>query len=461
MEQPRHREAAEGGDRSWEPPGDGGSSAGDSAAANGSCGRAPVPGLEDEDDEHDLSGPSCSCRYRREVAALSSPAAVRLDGSCSLSCRHRDTSGTREDEEGTGARRLQRRQHQRSAPKENENGRRRDGTAGRRHWPPRKRSRGDGAEPPGLAEEPAGYLGLLTSYRGLLARVLRLGTEAGERLLGSCSCFGDRSWVWGWCRWAARWLHAGAWFILRLLWLLLALLLLLLVLLLGCLRLGAAAVAASAVWLAGTRWVARLLEAAVALRGTWGLLGDSGMWHRLRDWLWEGGTQHGGGTAPSCAGGAPGAREETRRLLAAANIPEEQLNPFQVLGVEATASDAELRRAYRRLAVLVRGCWGRVSLPQNMTLRVMFCSPPPGAPGQERAPTGRGSVQGAAGGLGHRQQPRAAQGVRAVSGGDARGWWQILGIPPDPVVLCPPRQQATGGAGAVTLGGRVPEPAAG
>ncbi|XP_065510501.1 dnaJ homolog subfamily C member 14 isoform X2 [Caloenas nicobarica] len=355
MEQPRHREAAaaEGGDRSREPPGDGGSSAGDSAAANGSCGWAPVPGLEDEDDDHDLPGPSCPCRYRGEVAALSNPAAEQLDGSCSLSCRHRDASGTREDKDGTGARRPQRRQHQRSAPKEEENGRRRDGTAGRRHWPPRKRSRGDGAEPAGLTEEPAGYQGLLTSYRGLLARVLRLGTEASERLLSSCCCFGDRGWVRGWCRRAARWLRAGARFILRLLWLLVALLLLLLVLLLGCLRLGAAAMAVGAVRLAGTRRVAWLLEAVAALRRTRGPLRESRTWHRLRDWLRGGGTQQGGDAAPSCAGGAPGAKEETRRLLAAANIPEEQLNPFQVLGVEATASDAELRRAYRRLAVLV------------------------------------------------------------------------------------------------------------
>ncbi|OXB51013.1 hypothetical protein ASZ78_016915, partial [Callipepla squamata] len=36
-----------------------------------------------------------------------------------------------------------------------------------------------------------------------------------------------------------------------------------------------------------------------------------------------------------------------------AEVPEEELNPFEALGVEVTASDAELRKAYRRLAVLV------------------------------------------------------------------------------------------------------------
>ncbi|NWH67304.1 DJC14 protein, partial [Geococcyx californianus] len=46
-------------------------------------------------------------------------------------------------------------------------------------------------------------------------------------------------------------------------------------------------------------------------------------------------------------------REEVARLLAMAEVPEEELNPFQVLGVEVTASDAELRKAYHRLAVLV------------------------------------------------------------------------------------------------------------
>ncbi|NXL54252.1 DJC14 protein, partial [Podilymbus podiceps] len=63
-----------------------------------------------------------------------------------------------------------------------------------------------------------------------------------------------------------------------------------------------------------------------------------------------------GDAAPGRAGGAPsaGAVEEVTRLLAMAEVPEEELNPFQVLGVEATASEAELKKAYRRLAVLVR-----------------------------------------------------------------------------------------------------------
>lgn len=44
---------------------------------------------------------------------------------------------------------------------------------------------------------------------------------------------------------------------------------------------------------------------------------------------------------------------ELERLLALAEVPEEELDPFVVLGVEADATDPELKRAYRQLAVLV------------------------------------------------------------------------------------------------------------
>ncbi|XP_048872505.1 dnaJ homolog subfamily C member 14-like [Brienomyrus brachyistius] len=44
---------------------------------------------------------------------------------------------------------------------------------------------------------------------------------------------------------------------------------------------------------------------------------------------------------------------ELERLLALAEVPEDQLDPFVVLGVEADATDPELKRAYRQLAVLV------------------------------------------------------------------------------------------------------------
>ncbi|NXH17684.1 DJC14 protein, partial [Bucco capensis] len=86
--------------------------------------------------------------------------------------------------------------------------------------------------------------------------------------------------------------------------------------------------------------------------------------------------------ATGCPGGTPGAGEEVARLVAMAEVPEEELNPFEVLGVELTASDAELRKAYRRLAVLVhpdksqhpraeaafkvlRAAWDMVSSPEK------------------------------------------------------------------------------------------------
>ena len=45
--------------------------------------------------------------------------------------------------------------------------------------------------------------------------------------------------------------------------------------------------------------------------------------------------------------------QELERLLALAEIPENELDPFTVLGVEVHASEAELKKAYRQLAVQV------------------------------------------------------------------------------------------------------------
>lgn len=408
MEQPRYR---------GDPPGDGeggGRSAEDSAAWNGSCGRPPVTVLEDNDDDHDLpfpstEGPRCSCRCRGEPAAPPNPTTERRDGSCSLTCRNRAAAGpvlppargqedgeedeAGEDGAGKGSRRMRRRQRHRSTPKEKEDGRRREGGAGKRHRPARKRSRGDGTEAP--AEEPAGYWGPLAAA---LAQARRLGAEAGGWLLCSCCRLSGhdlgsaQAGIQNWGRRVgqrarsgslrvARWLRASTGFFLRLLWMLCALLILLLVLLLGslrlCWRVGTGALVAGADRLGRSQRVARflaLLDAAV-FRRTWGLLGESRTCRHLWDWLqrrrappWApGGGQTGGpGDAASVGDGgasATGCAEEVSRLLAMAEVPEEELNPFQVLGVEATASDAELKKAYRRLAVLVRGRAGGVRPP--------------------------------------------------------------------------------------------------
>ncbi|KAH0629278.1 hypothetical protein JD844_011217 [Phrynosoma platyrhinos] len=88
------------------------------------------------------------------------------------------------------------------------------------------------------------------------------------------------------------------------------------------------------------KWVAGLLLNWYAL--LW-------MPKRIRNAQAEDTTYNGspGGSGPYQPG------EEVARLLAMAHIPEEELNPFQVLGLEVTASDAELKKAYRHLAVLV------------------------------------------------------------------------------------------------------------
>lgn len=49
----------------------------------------------------------------------------------------------------------------------------------------------------------------------------------------------------------------------------------------------------------------------------------------------------------------PEQEQELRRLLALVDVPEEDLDPFSVLGVELHATEAELKRAYRQLAVQV------------------------------------------------------------------------------------------------------------
>ena len=56
--------------------------------------------------------------------------------------------------------------------------------------------------------------------------------------------------------------------------------------------------------------------------------------------------------SPGRAGrGEPG--QELERLLALAEVPEEELDPFTVLGVEVHATETELKKAYRQLAVQV------------------------------------------------------------------------------------------------------------
>uniref|UniRef100_A0A8D2DLH6 J domain-containing protein n=1 Tax=Sciurus vulgaris TaxID=55149 RepID=A0A8D2DLH6_SCIVU len=59
------------------------------------------------------------------------------------------------------------------------------------------------------------------------------------------------------------------------------------------------------------------------------------------------------GNAPVASGRYCHPEEEVARLLSMTGVPEDELNSFHVLGVETTASDIELKKAYRQLAVMV------------------------------------------------------------------------------------------------------------
>ncbi|XP_062976029.1 dnaJ homolog subfamily C member 14 [Elgaria multicarinata webbii] len=208
------------------------------------------------------------------------------------------------------------------------------------------------------------------------------GVEAGGKLLYSCCSFSPRdqdairtsvrAWIQNarlGCRKLTR--HLGTWMALtyRLLKMLCAVFFLVLMLLLGslrlCWRVSKSALINVLGRLAHTSHGAWLLSA-IDLPQIWALFKESrtckwvaglllkwyaafGMPKGLRTNQPEGMAYNGspGGSGPYQPG------EEVARLLAMAHTPEEELNPFQVLGLEATASDAELKRAYRHLAVLV------------------------------------------------------------------------------------------------------------
>ncbi|XP_053723028.1 dnaJ homolog subfamily C member 14 [Synchiropus splendidus] len=110
-----------------------------------------------------------------------------------------------------------------------------------------------------------------------------------------------------------------------------------------------------------SHWVKRL---AVRLAGERGkrcgsALQNSRVWRRVASWLerarswcrrrW---TRSSASESPGRAGKLPSGHE-LERLLALAEVPEEELDPFTVLGVEVSATEAELKKAYRQLAVQV------------------------------------------------------------------------------------------------------------
>lgn len=76
-----------------------------------------------------------------------------------------------------------------------------------------------------------------------------------------------------------------------------------------------------------------------------------GLWEKVRNCFRRKAAPSSPESPGSTGRSAPG--QELERLLALADVPEEELDPFSVLGVELHATEAELKRAYRQLAVQV------------------------------------------------------------------------------------------------------------
>lgn len=114
--------------------------------------------------------------------------------------------------------------------------------------------------------------------------------------------------------------------------------------------------------LLGSRWTKALLARLGGERGkrAWTVFQETRFWKmavsllekvqcRFRS---DGRSNASGPDSPGRAGrGQPG--QELERLLALAEVPEDELDPFTVLGVELHATEAELKKAYRQLAVQV------------------------------------------------------------------------------------------------------------
>ncbi|XP_074487535.1 dnaJ homolog subfamily C member 14 [Sebastes fasciatus] len=125
---------------------------------------------------------------------------------------------------------------------------------------------------------------------------------------------------------------------------------------LSCLRLFCALV------ILGSQWAKGALSRLGGERGKryWTAFQDSRFWKRVVSLLERVRSRfrrH--GRVPPSSPDSPGRAgrsqpgQELERLLALAEVPEDELDPFTVLGVEVHATEAELKKAYRQLAVQV------------------------------------------------------------------------------------------------------------
>uniref|UniRef100_A0A6J0SUF3 DnaJ homolog subfamily C member 14 n=1 Tax=Pogona vitticeps TaxID=103695 RepID=A0A6J0SUF3_9SAUR len=356
-----------------------------------------------------------SCHCDGDLCDLSATYSEQGTGLCGFACQHwpsgskeRDASKQLRSQEDdveddtvskskeelpdctrpSGGRKVARQQRHRSAAKDKGEGR--FALSGGKHRQSRKRSDGGRHHvQTELLRHLEGFASFCFScfklFISLIVQVTHRcgeGVEAGGKLLYSCCSFSPRDLdsvrtsVQAWiqharmsCKKLIR--QLGLWVTLsyRLVKMLCVVLFLVLMLLLGSLRLCwrvCKLAALSALGrLAQTSYGAWLLSA-IDLPQIWAFFKESrtckwvaGLlfkWHALL-WTPKGlRTNQAGDTAYTGSSGGSGPYqpdEEVARLLAMADTPEEALNPFQVLGLEATASDAELKRAYRHLAVLV------------------------------------------------------------------------------------------------------------
>uniref|UniRef100_A0A8C8SNF4 J domain-containing protein n=1 Tax=Pelusios castaneus TaxID=367368 RepID=A0A8C8SNF4_9SAUR len=295
-----------------------------------------------------------------------------------------------------GGRKNGRRQRHRSGPRDKEEGKentKREGRsmpAGGKHKLARKRSHADRrhhlkTDVPKQLEELARIC--VSCFKKLIKLVLAVTHECGEfveaggRLLYSCCKFSAwdldsvQAGVRTWSRWLGQQAKSSAGLVAwrlsswgsrlsRLLKMLCGLLFLVLLGSLGlCWRGSRALLHAGAGKLGRTSsgaWLHLLLSSPSLLR-VGALFRESRTCKYVSDLLrkWrasrsapDGLRTNGQGDAAT-VGGRCQPNQEVARLLALAAVPEEELNPFEVLGLEATASDMELKKAYRQLAVLV------------------------------------------------------------------------------------------------------------
>ncbi|XP_004692700.1 PREDICTED: dnaJ homolog subfamily C member 14 [Condylura cristata] len=355
-----------------------------------------------EDGKPFISTPSaCDCQGTAGISE--GPYSEGRESSSSNLCHHCTSPALGEDEEleeeydeeeplkfpsdfsrmPSGKKLPPRRQRHRFAAKEDaREGGRRDPRSPGRHRLGRKRGQADKRRGPGLwgAEELC-QLGQ-SGFWWLIELLVLVGeyVETCGHLIYACRQLKGsdldlfRVWMGVWAGRLGSWAQVvfqilsqgfccGAGLFTRFLRLLGALLLLALALLLGCLQLAwrfLVGLGDRLGWRSKATWLFSWLDSPT-LQRCLVLLRDSRPWQqlvRIVQWGWlelPGVKQRTvrQENAPVAGGRYCQPEEEVARLLTMAGVPEDELNPFQVLGVDSTASDVELKKAYRQLAVMV------------------------------------------------------------------------------------------------------------